>query len=90
MIFFATILFAVLPLVALSQATFNNPVIYEDFADNDVFLGPDGFYYFSASSFHYSPGAPILKSADLINWEFVGHSVPTLDFGDDYNMDNGT
>lgn len=66
--------------------TFNNPVVYEDFADNDISLGPDGAYYFSASNMHYSPGAPILRSYDLVNWEFVGHSVPTLAFGDQYDM----
>ncbi|PGG97752.1 hypothetical protein AJ79_09104 [Helicocarpus griseus UAMH5409] len=70
--------------------TFTNPVVYEDFADNDVSLGPDGAYYFSASNMHYSPGAPILRSHDLANWELIGHSVPSLDFGDNYNMTNGT
>jgi beta-xylosidase len=29
---------------------------------------------------HYSPGAPILRSYDLVNWEFAGHAVPSLDF----------
>ncbi|KAL4800165.1 glycosyl hydrolase family 43 protein [Aspergillus venezuelensis] len=65
--------------------TFTNPVVYADFADNDIFLGPDGSYYYSASSMHYSPGAPILQSWDLVNWQLIGHSVPRLDFGDDYN-----
>ncbi|KAF1967936.1 glycosyl hydrolase family 43 protein [Bimuria novae-zelandiae CBS 107.79] len=75
----------------VSQAkTFNNPVIYEDFPDNDVFVGPDGAYYFSASSFHYSPGAPILRSQDLVNWDLIGHSVPRLDFGDGYDLAPGT
>lgn len=68
---------------------FTNPVIYEDFPDNDIFLGPDNVYYYSASSFHYSPGAPILKSYDLINWELIGHSVPMLNFGSNYNMTDG-
>lgn len=71
------------------QTTFDNPVVYEDFADNDVSVGPDGAYYFSASNMHYSPGAPVLKSHDLVNWELIGHSVPTLDFGDGYNLTNG-
>ncbi|KAH6668918.1 glycosyl hydrolase [Halenospora varia] len=72
---------------ALSQAPFTNPIIYEDFADNDVFVGPDGHYYLSASNMHFSPGAPLLRSADLANWEMIGHSVPTLDFSDDrYNL----
>lgn len=68
---------------------FQNPVIYEDFADNDVSTGPDGLYYFSASNMHYSPGAPILRSGDLVNWELIGHSVPSLDFGEKYNLTNG-
>ncbi|KAF2182260.1 glycoside hydrolase family 43 protein [Zopfia rhizophila CBS 207.26] len=77
--------------IALPGATtFNNPVVYEDFADNDVSVGPDGVYYFSASNMHYSPGAPILRSYDLVNWEIIGHSVPTLDFGDvRYNLAGG-
>ncbi|KAF8459188.1 hypothetical protein BDZ91DRAFT_800004 [Kalaharituber pfeilii] len=45
-----------------SYGTFTNPVVYEDFADNDVFLGPDNAYYFSASNMHYSPGATTTKS----------------------------
>ncbi|KAI8966647.1 glycoside hydrolase family 43 protein [Daldinia sp. FL1419] len=68
---------------------FRNPVVYEDFADNDVSIGPDGLYYFSASNMHYSPGAPILRSGDLVNWELIGHSVPLLDFGEKYNLTNG-
>jgi beta-xylosidase len=66
---------------------YDNPVIYSDYADNDIFLGPDGkTFYFSASNMHYSPGAPILKSLDLVNWEPIAHSVPALDFEPRYNM----
>ncbi|PQE21360.1 glycosyl hydrolase family 43 protein [Rutstroemia sp. NJR-2017a BBW] len=60
--------------------SFINPVLYEDFADNDIFRLNDTYYY-SASNMHFSPGAPILRSYDLVNWEFVGHSVPFLNFG---------
>ncbi|KAI0391835.1 glycoside hydrolase family 43 protein [Xylariaceae sp. FL0594] len=77
------------PAALAANATFQNPVIYEDFADNDVSVGPDGAYYLSASNMHYSPGAPILRSEDLVNWSFVGHSVPTLDFGPQYNLTGG-
>ncbi|KAF7297063.1 putative glycosyl hydrolase family 43 [Mycena indigotica] len=38
---------------------------------------------------HYSPGAPILQSKDLVNWEYIGHSVPTLSFNSKYNLQNG-
>ncbi|KAH8593684.1 glycosyl hydrolase family 43 protein [Bisporella sp. PMI_857] len=84
----STLLSACLALArsACAQGTFNNPVIYADYPDNDVSVGPDGAFYFSASNFHYSPGAPILRSEDLVNWEPVGHSIPRLDFGDGYNL----
>jgi beta-xylosidase len=39
----------------------------------------DDFYY-SSSTMQYSPGAPILHSRDLVNWEYIGHSVPALEF----------
>ncbi|KAG8972695.1 hypothetical protein FRC05_009616 [Tulasnella sp. 425] len=38
---------------------------------------------------HYSPGTPILRSYDLFNWEYIGHPVPTLDFGSTYSLTGG-
>ena len=64
---------------------FRNPVIWEDLADLDIFRVGDMFYY-SASNMHYSPGAPILRSYDLVHWEYAGHSVPRLDFSPAYDM----
>jgi beta-xylosidase len=37
----------------------------------------------------YSPGAPVLRSYDLVNWEYAGHSVPVLDFGNQFNLSGG-
>jgi beta-xylosidase len=71
-----------------AQQTFTNPVIWQDFADVDVIRVGDTFYL-SASTMHYSPGAPVLRSWDLVNWEFAGHSVPELDFGPKYDLDGG-
>ncbi|OBT75798.1 hypothetical protein VF21_05587 [Pseudogymnoascus sp. 05NY08] len=67
---------------------YSNPVLWEDLADLDIFR-VDNVYYYSASTMHYSPGAPILRSYDLVNWEFIGHSVPTLDWGTKYDLVNG-
>ncbi|WP_430781652.1 glycoside hydrolase family 43 protein [Actinoplanes sp. G11-F43] len=64
---------------AAEPSTFTNPVVWQDFADGDIIRVGDAYYY-SASTMHYSPGAPILRSYDLVNWEFAGHSVPRLDF----------
>jgi beta-xylosidase len=62
--------------LATRVATFNNPVLWEDYPDLDVFRVGDVFYY-SSSTFAFSPGAPLLKSYDLVNWTPVSHSVPT-------------
>ena len=67
------------------SSNFTNPVLWQDFADIDIIRVGDAYYY-SASNMHYSPGAPILRSYDLVNWEFAGHSVPRLDFGNKYDM----
>jgi beta-xylosidase len=81
--------FASLPATgAQAQQTFTNPVIWQDFADVDVIRVGDTFYL-SASTMHYSPGAPVLRSWDLVNWEFAGHSVPRLDFGSKYDLNGG-
>ena len=52
----------------------------------------DDTYYLSTSTFHFSPGAPILRSYDLVNWEFIGHSVPSLAnyFGNQYTLPAGS
>lgn len=71
-----------------SLSDFTNPIIWQDFADLDI-IRVDNVFYYSASNMHYSPGAPILRSYDFINWEFVGHSVPEYTFGPDYYLDGG-
>ncbi|SDJ72318.1 Beta-xylosidase [Actinopolyspora mzabensis] len=72
----------------LASSGFSNPVIWQDFADVDIRRVGDTYYY-SASTMHYSPGAPVLRSYDLVNWEFAGHSVPVLEFGPEYDLDGG-
>jgi beta-xylosidase len=85
--------FLSVPLVlaaAAKRPTYTNPVLWNDLADLDVFRVNDTYWY-SASTMAYSPGAPILRSGDLVNWEYVGHSVPRLDFGDPeaYSLEDG-
>lgn len=64
---------------------FRNPVIWEDLPDPEV-IRVQNVYYMSASSFAYSPGAPVLQSHDLVNWEYIGHSVPELAFGERFYL----
>jgi beta-xylosidase len=77
------------PTTGPAPSTFSNPVIWQDFADGDIIRVGD-VYYYSASTMHYSPGAPILRSYDLVNWEYAGHSVPRLDFDNNaYDLNGG-
>jgi beta-xylosidase len=74
---------------AAAATTFNNPVLWQDYPDLDVFRVGDVFYY-SSSSFAFSPGAPVLKSYDLVNWAPATHSVPRLNFGSEYDLPSAT
>ncbi|WP_198169142.1 RICIN domain-containing protein [Herbidospora daliensis] len=68
---------------------YTNPVVWQDFADGDIIRVGDAYYY-SASTMHYSPGAPILRSYNLVDWEYAGHSVPRLDFDNNaYDLNGG-
>ena len=75
-------------MIPRSSSTVSQPVLWDDLADIEIIRVNETFYY-SASTMAYSPGAPILQSTDLQNWEYIGHSVPTLDFGSSYNMEGG-
>ncbi|KAH7141906.1 glycosyl hydrolase [Dactylonectria macrodidyma] len=74
---------------SLSETSINyiNPILWEDLPDMEVVRVEDT-YYMSASSFHFSPGAPILRSNNLVDWEYIGHSIPDLAaFGSQFLMD---
>ncbi|ATY30813.1 glycoside hydrolase family 43 protein [Sphingomonas psychrotolerans] len=74
-----------MPAAAQAQATYTNPILYADYSDPDVIrVGQD--YYMVASSFHFSPGIPVLKSRDLVHWTIIGHVLPRLPFGPLYDM----
>src|SRR3954463_1517256 len=67
---------------------FTNPIMYEDLPDLDVFR-VNSTYYYSSSTFAYSPGAPVLTSTDMVSWKYAGHSVPTLSFSSQYDLSGG-
>ena len=54
-----------------------NPIIYADFPDPDVVRVGDA-YYMVSTSMHMFPGAQILRSYDLMNWEHCSYVYDTL------------
>src|SRR5688500_18457834 len=68
-----------------SRTTYTNPILHSDYSDPDVIRVGDS-YYMVASTFHFSPGVPVLKSKDLVHWTLIGHVLSRLDFHPNYDL----
>lgn len=68
------------------DGTYTNPVIAADFPDPDVIRVGDTYYMVSTTMFVF-PGVTILKSHDLVNWEYCSNAVPRFDYSKCYNLD---
>lgn len=66
-----------------------NPVIWADAPDPDVIrVGDD--YYMVTTTMHLMPGAPIMHSRDLVNWETIGYVFDRLSDTPRYDLEEGT
>lgn len=81
----------------LGNGSFQNPVLYADYPDVSV-IKVDSTYYMLTSSISYTPGLPVLKSEDMVNWEICSYAYDRIDVGmdgidkthaDAYNLQNG-
>jgi len=66
----------------------SNPVIWADIPDMSMVRVGDS-YYMSSTTMHMSPGVPIMKSKDLVNWQIINYAYDTLANVDAMNLDNG-
>ena len=65
-----------------------NPLTGTDIPDNDVIrVGED--YYMVSTTMYFCPGAPIMKSKDLVHWEIVSYIYDYLADDDIYNLRDG-
>ncbi len=55
-----------------------NPIIHADVPDMAMIRVGDT-YYMSSTTMHMSPGLPIMKSKDLVNWQLVSYAYDILD-----------
>lgn len=74
-----------LALAAAQPAGYTNPLLFADYSDPDV-IRVGRRFFLVASSFHFSPGLPVLESGDLLHWRLVGHVLPRLPFAPAYDM----
>jgi len=59
------------------DGTYANPVLPGDYSDLDA-IRVGNYYYAISSTMQFSPGMLVLRSADLVNWEMIGHVVKDL------------
>ena len=63
----------------------DNPMLWADVPDPDIIRVGDTFYLVS-TTMHLMPGAPIMKSKDLKNWETVGYIFDKLTDSPKYDL----
>src|SRR4030095_1123884 len=71
-----------------AQEKAHNPIIFADVPDMSMIRVGDT-YYMSSTTMHMSPGIPIMKSKDLVNWQLVNYCYDTLASIDELNLTNG-
>jgi beta-xylosidase len=78
---------ATAPCLLIAQQA-HNPIIYADVPDLSMIRVGDT-YYMSSTTMHMSPGVPIMRSKDLVNWRLVNYAYDTLANIDAMNLTNG-
>lgn len=78
------------------DGTYKVPMLKSDVPDVSVERVPASqndegrdIYYMVSTTMHLSPGAPIMKSYDLVNWETVSYAFDRLDISDAASLRNG-
>ena len=90
-IFLATLVLASVasqPLPAAPADPAHNPLIWADVPDISV-MRVGTTYYMSSTTMHMSPGLPIMKSADLVNWRMASYAYETLVDNEAMRLENG-
>ena len=64
-------------------------MLWADVPDPDIIRVGDTFYLVS-TTMHLMPGAPIMRSKDLKNWETIGYVFDKLTDSPKYDMQEGT
>jgi beta-xylosidase len=66
-----------------------NPVMWADLPDMSICHHGSDFYLIS-TTMHLMPGAPVLKSKDLVHWEIASYVFDSLYDNSKYNLIDGT
>ena len=72
-----------------SSDTFTNPIGWADMPDPDV-IRVGEYFYLVTTTMHLMPGAPVMRSKDLVNWELVSYLFDSIHETPKYDMEEGT
>ena len=76
------------PLPAAPAEPAHNPLIWADVPDISV-MRVGKTYYMSSTTMHMSPGLPIMKSEDLVNWRMASYAHENLVDNEAMRLENG-
>jgi len=82
---FFTLLLIMAATTMRAGETFRNPVLWADCPDPDVIRVGDTFYMVT-TTMHLMPGAPIMRSKDLVNWTTAGYIFDRLTDTPNYDL----
>lgn len=72
-----------------ATTAFTNPVMWADVPDMSITRKGDWFYLIS-TTMHLMPGAPVMKSKDLVHWEIASYVFDKLTDTPNYDLNGGT
>ena len=87
--FLSVLLFTANTVSADNNEKIDNPMLWADVPDPDI-IQVDGNFYLVSTTMHLMPGAPIMRSKDLKNWETVSYVYDRLTDSPKYDMQEGT
>src|SRR5690606_3376690 len=71
------------------NTTYTNPMQWADIPDMSI-TRHDENYYLISTTMHLMPGAPVMKSTDLVNWEIASYVFDKLEDTPKYDLLEGT
>ncbi|WP_211481691.1 glycoside hydrolase family 43 protein [Arachidicoccus rhizosphaerae] len=75
--------------LAQKSTSYENPLIWADFPDLSIVRhGKD--YFLTSTTMHLMPGAPIMKSRDLVHWQTINYVFDSLIDNSKYSLVDGT
>ncbi len=83
-----TLIASVCAVISLQAEPARNPIIHADVPDIAIIRVNDT-YYMSSTTMHMSPGLPIMKSKDLVDWKLAGYVYDVLEDNDSLSLMDG-